>query len=129
MTEIGDLTHAAWTNSEGVKDYLVAVLFGVLGLWLISFFNGWSILGLLLLINPALVFFSKNKYWVFIFLKAGSTVDKGADQKRMFSKEVAKGIAEAVNVAIHLYRKENDPRKGLHFQPSQFRTSKPKERR
>lgn len=31
----------------------------------------------------------------------------------MFPKDVAKGITDAVNLAITRYRVENDPRKGL----------------
>lgn len=78
-------------------------------------FNWWSILGLLLLTNPVLVSFVKNKYWVYIFLKSGSTVDEGVDNKRMFPKDVTKGISDAVNLAVQRYRVENDPRKELHL--------------
>lgn len=84
----------------------------MIGIWLVTTFSYWSILGLLLLINPILVFFVKNKYWIFIFLKSGSTID---DNKRMFPKEVAKGISDAVNIAVNRYRMENDPRKGLNL--------------
>lgn len=40
-------------------------------------------------------------------------LDEGAGSNRMFPKDVAKGITDAVNLAITRYRVENDPRKGL----------------
>ncbi|MBK7103674.1 MAG: hypothetical protein IPH62_00255 [Ignavibacteriae bacterium] len=115
VTNIESIKHASWSNSDGAKEYFLAVVFGVIGLWLVTTFSLWSILGLLLLSNPILVFFVKNKYWVFIFLKSGSTIDEGTDNKRMFPKEIAISVSEAVNLAVSRYRVENDPRKGLNL--------------
>lgn len=84
--DIGSIKHAAWVNSNGIKDHLIAILFGVIGVWLVTFLNGWSILGLILLSNPALVFLGKKKYLVFIYLKSGSTIDDGENSSRRFCK-------------------------------------------
>lgn len=115
VTEISQIKHAMSSNSDGIKEHFIAVVFGIVGLWLIMLFHVWSIIiGLILLINPLLVFvIQKKKYWVFVILKSGSALEEGASNKRMFTKEVAKGITDAVNAAADMYRRENDPRKNL----------------
>jgi len=115
VTEIAEIKHAFWTSSNRFRDYLIAIAFTAIGIPLVFTFSGWSLLGGILLLNPLLVFFVKNKYWVFIFLKSGSTVDEGADSKRMFPKDVAKGVSDAINQAVQLYRVEHDPRQGLNL--------------
>jgi hypothetical protein len=115
VTDISSIKHAVCSNSNGIKDYSIAILFTFFGLWLVTMFNGWSILGLILLINPLLVFFVKNKYWVFIVLKSGSTLDEGSEGKRMFKKEIAQGITDAINTAVQRCRVENDPRQNLNL--------------
>lgn len=87
----------------------------MIGLWLVKSRSTGGVFSACCFSNPVLVSFVKNKYWVYIFLKSGSTVDEGVDNKRMFPKDVTKGISDAVNLAVQRYRVENDPRKELHL--------------
>ena len=113
VIDIGALSHAAWHNSEGIKDYALAVVFGVVGIALVASFSWWSFLGLVLLLNPLTVFLPKEKYWLFVFTRDGESLAERGGQKPKFKKEVARGIAETLNAAIRQYRAEHDPRANL----------------
>ena len=81
VIDIGALSHAAWHNSEGIKDYALAVVFGVVGIALVASFSWWSILGLVLLLNPLTVFLPKQKYWLFVFTRDGeSLAERGSSR-------------------------------------------------
>jgi hypothetical protein len=113
--DIGALSHAAWHNFEGIKDYALAVVFGVVGIALVASFSWWSILGLVLLLNPLTVFLPKEKYWLFVFTRDGESLGERSGQKPKFKKEVARGIAEALNAPIRQYRAQHDPRANLEI--------------
>lgn len=112
---IDSLSHAAWANSDGFKDYATAVLFAIGGLALVLTFSWWSILGLVLLLNPLLVVFQKKKYWLLVFSRSGGALSERGDPAPMYTKEMAQGIADALNTAIRQYRAANDPRANLNL--------------
>lgn len=111
VVEISSLSHASCANTEGVKDYAIAGIFTMLGVPFVLSMSGWSILGLILLINPYLVFFGKH-WLVFVFTRAGGTVENPY-LKRELARPVARELAAAVNGAIRAYRSAHDPRANL----------------
>lgn len=110
---IEEVSHSAFCNSNGIKDHFVALLLAAAGIWLVSLFNGWSILGLILLTNPALVFLPGRKYWVFVYLKSDSTLEWDKNRTKCFPKNTAKPLSNAINLAVNKFKERNDPRKGL----------------
>jgi hypothetical protein len=112
---IDSLSHARCANSDGFKDYAIAVLLGVVGIALVFTFSWWSILGLVLLINPFLVFSEKKKWWVFVFTRGGDAIAERGNTKRKYTKDTAQEMTQAINAAIEAYRKANDPRSNLNL--------------
>jgi len=66
-------------------------------------------------INPLTVFLPKRKLWLFVFARDGESITGRGGQKPKFKKEVARGIAEALDAAIRQYRAEHDPRANLEL--------------
>lgn len=106
---IAEIRRASYVKSTDFGDYARVAFFTIVGLLLVSMFNIWSILGLLLLIYPIIFFSSKKKYWILITQEHGSIYVGEADSTTKFTKEIAKDASDAVNLAAQNYREATEP--------------------
>lgn len=113
IENIANIKIASLMNENAFSDYCTAIAFLIIGGWLLTMWNGWSIVGGILLINPAMLFLQKEHYYVLLIYKGNEGHARLGGEHARFNRKVAGNIVHALLNAVAAYREEHDPREGL----------------